>query len=40
MSFSFGDAGHVECDTVLLDESVPVCGVVSFYLQGLQLQEE
>jgi len=40
MSFSFGDAGYAECDAVLLDDTCPVSEVVSFYLQGLKLQEE
>lgn len=38
-SFNFGDAGYVECDAVLLDETWPVSEVVPFYLQDLKLQE-
>jgi hypothetical protein len=28
--FSFGDAGYVECDAVLLDEFFPLSGVMPF----------
>jgi len=31
-SFSFGDAGYVECDAVLLGESFPLSGVVPFFI--------
>jgi hypothetical protein len=40
MSFGFGDAGYVECDAVLLDDSCPLPGEVPFHLQGLRVQEE